>query len=75
MKALSHNIQPSDTLATIRRLRIDGNLSVNKFKRMHPHHHTLYTHVQYLKGLVSRSNMYRKGSVNMRLHEKLVGLL
>jgi hypothetical protein len=73
MKALSHNIQPSDTLATIEYLRIRGRLPLWKFKEMHPKHHTLYTHVQYLKGL--RTDRYRKNSINMRLHEKLQGLL
>lgn len=73
MKALSHNIQPSDTLATIEFLRLNRKLTLNQFKRMHPKNYTLYTHVQYLRGL--RTNRYRKNSINMRLHEKLVGLL
>ena len=72
-KALSHNIQPSDTLATIRVLRINHKLPLWKFQKMHPKHYTLYTHVQYLKGL--KTNRYRKNSINMRLHEKLQGLL
>ena len=73
MKPLSHNIQPSDTLKTIHHLRIRDKLPLWKFKEMHPKHHTLFTHVQYLKGL--KTNRYRKGSDNMRLHEKLQGLL
>ena len=73
MKALSHNIQPSDTLATIENLRLNHKLSLTQFKAMHPKNHSLYTHVQYLRGL--RTDRYRKNSINMRLHEKLVGLL
>ncbi len=73
MTNIRHNIRPSDTLETIEYLRLHGKLSLNQFKRMHHKHHTLYTHVQYLRGL--RTNRYRKSSDNMRLHEKLRELL